>query len=160
MSRLLLEGTGSKRWSRCTPDRARLYVFNGVGGLGSIGKESFCFGTCLEMAVQIGFQLTAVGQCQHGSDAIRSLALERLHFAFAFNYKTDSHALHTTCTERGLHLTPQHGRELEAHDAVEHTPCLLGIDESHIHLPGMLDGSEDGGLGDFVEHDAARCFGL
>ena len=54
-----------------------------------------------------------------------------------------------------LHLAPQHWRQLESDDAVEHAACLLGIDQVHVEMARMLDSLDDGRLGDFVEHDAA-----
>ena len=82
-----------------------------------------------------------------------------MHFTLTFYDQTNRYALHTTGTQAGFHLAPENGRELEAHDAVEDTPSLLGIDQPHIYLPRMLDGFEDCGFGDFVENDATSGFG-
>ena len=91
---------------------------------------------------------------QLGADVEVGLALEGLNLALALNDESHGDTLHTACRQRRLHLAPQHGRQLEAHNAVEHTACLLGIHQVQVDAAGMLDGSENGRLRNLVEHDA------
>ena len=113
---------------------------------------------------QLGIQhhgaARGVGGRERAHHAIRFLGLEVLNLALALDDEPDGHALHAAGRERRLHLAPQHGRELEAHDAVQHAAGLLGVDEAHVEVAGRLDGVEYGRLRNLVEDDAARVLGL
>lgn len=73
--------------------------------------------------------------------------------AFALDDEPHGDALHAACGERRTHLLPEDGRELEADQTVEDAARLLGVDQIHVDRAGLLDGFEDGPLGDFVEDD-------
>ena len=77
--------------------------------------------------------------------------------AFALDDQPYGHRLHTSGRERRPHLFPQYGREFEAHQPVEDSAGLLGVDQVHVDRTRFLDGLEDGAFGDFVEDDT---FGL
>ena len=112
----------------------------------------------LKAGVELGLHLrgAAVGSHQRkdGIHTVVGLALEILYLALTLYNQSDGHTLHTSGRECRLHLAPEHRRELETHQTVEHTACLLCIDQVHIQMTGMLYGIEDSGLGDLVEHDA------
>ncbi len=91
-----------------------------------------------------------------GHDAEIGGRAESDDLAFALHEQPHGHALHAARRERRPHLLPEHGRELEAHEAVEDATGLLGIHEVHVHRAGFLDRFEDGPFGDFVEDDAFR----
>ena len=55
-----------------------------------------------------------------------------LLFAVADDAQRDG--LDTPGGKPALDLIPQKGRDPVAHDAVEHTPCLLGIHQMHVDL--------------------------
>ena len=56
--------------------------------------------------------------------------------------------------EAPSHFFPQQLAALVPNDAVQHATGLLGIDQLHIDLPGRLERTFDGRLGDFVEEHA------
>lgn len=69
----------------------------------------------------------------------------------------------TDCTparrQRRLDLAPQHGRKLEAHNAVEHAACLLCIHQVDIYAARPLYSRHNSRSGNFVKNNAAgmRC---
>ena len=65
----------------------------------------------------------------------------------------DSNRLDTTCREAWTDLTPEDRRELEAHQPIKHTPCLLRIDHLQIYGARTLQSILDGRLGDLMEYD-------
>ena len=85
-------------------------------------------------------------------------AFEVLNFAFAFNNQSHSHALHTSSRQRRLDFLPEHRRKFETHNAVEHAPSLLSVDDVDVDVARVFDGIQEGRLGDFVKHDALRVF--
>ena len=95
-----------------------------------------------------------MGQTEDGVHTVEGFALECLYLALALHDEADGHALHTSGREGWLHLTPQHGRELEAYEAVEHAACLLSVDKVHVDMPGRGNGGQDGGFRYLVEDDA------
>ena len=108
-----------------------------------------------------GKRCTAILAVQHlGCDAVVLLGDKRLDFLLAVGDEPHSHALHPSGRQGRLDFAPQHRRQLEAHDAVEHAAGLLGVDQIAVDGARMLNGFQDGGLGDFVEHDAACVLGL
>ena len=72
------------------------------------------------------------------------------------DHQPHGHALHPARREAGLHFFPQHRAQLEAHQPVEHPPRLLGIYQVEVDFARVLNGLENGGFGDFAEHDAPR----
>ena len=126
-------------------------------------EESHGLVVLLEAVRQLGFHLrlrsVVVGNGKDGIHAVVGFTLESLDFALAFYDQAHRNALHTTCRQRWLDLAPQHRRELEAHQTVQHAACLLCVYEVHVQPSGVLDRLQDGRLGDFVEHDTV-CIGL
>ena len=88
-----------------------------------------------------------------GDDAEVGRRTEGDDLAFALDDEPHGDALHAACGERRTHLLPEDGRELEADQTVEDAARLLGVDQIHVDRAGLLDGFEDGPLGDFVEDD-------
>ena len=95
-----------------------------------------------------------------GRHTVVWFALEGADFVFTLYNEAYCHRLHTASREGRLESFPKHGRQLEAHDAVEHSSSLLRVDTGEVDAAGMLDGVEDGVLCDFVENYAARIVGL
>ncbi len=102
----------------------------------------------------------AVGCCEVGGDAVELLGGEFLDFVLALHNQSHGHRLHAAGRKRRLDFLPQHRRELEAHDAVEHAAGLLCVDEVEVDVARVGYGVEDGILGDFVEYDAAGILRL
>ena len=128
---LLLQGTGGEGWGRRALHGLLLYRPHGEGGLLTLFEELLHLVDGLEAGGQCRayLALRAVGVLD-GEDAahvVVGLALEGLQLALTLNDETHGHALHATGREGRLNLAPQHGRQLEAHQAVEHAACLLGI---------------------------------
>ena len=96
-----------------------------------------------------------INQCEYGVHAIVWLALELLYLTLTLHDQAYGNTLHATGREGRLHLSPEHWRELETHDAVEHTACLLGIHQVHVQMAWVLDSVQDGRFGNFVEDDTA-----
>ena len=93
------------------------------------------------------------GGMELGDDAEVGRRTEGDDLAFALDDEPHGDALHAACGERRTHLLPEDGRELEADQTVEDAARLLGVDQIHVDRAGLLDGFEDGPLGDFVEDD-------
>ena len=123
-----------------------------------------CLFLGLEAVLQFGLHLhrlaVGVGYGEDGCHAVGRFAVEGLYLAFALGDEAYGHRLYAAGREGGLHLAPQHGRQLKAHDTVQDAACLLGVHQVQVDLARMLDGAQDGVLGDFVEDDAPRVFGL
>ena len=80
--------------------------------------------------------------------------MEGLYLALTLYDEAYGHTLHPAGRKRGLHFAPQHGRETEAYQAVEHAACLLCVDQIHVELAWILNGLQYGGLGNLMEDNA------
>ena len=78
--------------------------------------------------------------------------LEGLDLLLALDDQAQGRALHPPGGEAAAYLLPQQGGEVEAHQVVQGTARLLGIDQVGGQLPGMGHCLLDGALGDLVEH--------
>ena len=74
------------------------------------------------------------------------------------------HRLHTPGGQTAPHGLPQVRGQLIAHNAIQNTAGLLGIDQIHIQRAGLFDGRLDHGFGDLIEchalyllHRDAQC---
>ena len=65
-------------------------------------------------------------------------------------------ALHAARRQRRPHLLPQHGRQLETDQTIQHAARLLGVDQIHVDRPRVLDSLQNGPLRNFVEDDPLR----
>ena len=74
--------------------------------------------------------------------------------ALALDDQARRDGLHSASRQAGAHLAPQHGRHLIAIEPVEDAAGLLGIDEGHVDVAGVVGGALDGFLGDLVEDHA------
>ena len=161
---LLLEGRGGEGGGGAFLQRARGDVADGEGGVLAAFQEAACLFLGLEAVLQFGLHLhrlaVGVGYGEDGCHAVGRFAVEGLYLAFALGDEAYGHRLYAAGREGGLHLAPQHGRQLKAHDAVQDAACLLGVHQVQVDLARMLDGAQDSVLGDFVEDDAPRVFGL
>ena len=82
------------------------------------------------------------------------LGLERLDLLFPVHDQAHGHALHTPRGKPPAHLFPQKGRELVAHQAVQHTAGLLGVEQVHINGARRGHALRHALFGDLAEGDA------
>ena len=82
------------------------------------------------------------------------LGLERLNLLFPVHDQAHGHALHTPRGKPPAHLFPQKGRELVAHQAVQHTAGLLGVEQVHINGARRGHALRHALFGDLAEGDA------
>ena len=153
----LLQGRGGEWGRRRALHRLLLDSLYGEGGILAFVQERHHFLLGLETLAQRGLHLchrtVGVGNGEDTAHVVVCLALEGLYLALTLYDKTYGNTLHTTGREGGLHLAPQHGRQLETYQTVEHTTGLLGIHQVHVQRARMLDGIKDSGFGNLVEHD-------
>ena len=109
---------------------------------------------------ELGADAVRLGIDKLGCDAEIRLGNEAFDFVFTLHDESHGHRLDTSGRQCRLDLLPEHGRKLEAYDAVEHAARLLGVDEVDVDVARVGDGVDNGVLGDFVEDDAAGVFGL
>ena len=129
-------------------------------------KPSFRPASCWSVEVvkgaeavgQFGLEGASAGEREEGCDAEVGFGGEGVYFVLAVDDETHGHTLHAAGREGGFDFLPEHGRELETHEAVEDAARLLGVDEVDVDVARVGDGVEDGVLGDFVEDDAAGVF--
>ena len=81
---------------------------------------------------------------------------ERHALALPVDHQARRDRLHPAGREAAHDLLPEHRGDLVAVEAVEDASGLLGLDEVHVDLPGVLDRLEDRLLGDLVEHHATH----
>ena len=111
--------------------------------------------------VEFGFQVSGkferrmVELPQH---AERRFGLEIDDFALALHNQADSHRLHAACRQRRFHLLPQNGRQLESDQTVEYAARLLCVDQIDIESARILDGVQNGRLGNLVKDNAFSRF--
>ena len=92
--------------------------------------------------------------------AVICLVLVGHDLLLAVHDEAQRDGLYASGGELRLDLAPEHRRELEAYEAVEHAARLLRVHEVHVYGPGILDGVLDGVLGDLVEDDALGTGGI
>ena len=85
------------------------------------------------------------------------LAFESADFVFALANQPQRRTLHPPRTQAAADLFPQQGRQIEADQIVQRTARLLGIDQVHIQLARLLQGSLNAFLGHFVKHHPLRA---
>src|SRR5262245_32876158 len=78
-----------------------------------------------------------------------------LDLAFSFYDQPYRDALHATGTEASSHLAPQNRANLIAHDTIENSPGLLGVNLILIDLVRILKRFLNGRLGDLIENHAS-----
>ena len=150
----------------CSERRSRLSVewllrdsLDGKLCIAAFFKESDRLFMSVESMVELSMKLAHIAICvrkgKDGSHAVVRFWLESLHFTLTFHYKTSGNALHTSSREQWLDLSPEHRREIEAHQPVEHAACLLRIGKVHIEVTRMLYSVKYGVLGNLMEDDTA-----
>ncbi len=130
---------------------------------GSSAAFQKCAGLLLaaKAPVQLRFHGRAAGNgIEHGRYSEIRLAAEVADFVLAIDYQPHRHTLHATGRKRGFQALPEHGRQLESHNAVEHTACLLGIDAGKVNAARMLYGIQNSFLGNFMEYNSFCILGL
>ena len=154
MCRLLLQGGGGKGRRRSSFCRFLRHLLYGVCGSLAKFQEGNCLFLGLETARQFCLHLLALLCLEQGGNTVRCFALEGHHLSLALHYQAHCHTLHTACRQGWLHLAPQNGAQLEAHNAVQQTACLLCIHQVLVYLPWVLYGLQYGILRNLVEHYA------
>ena len=120
-----------------------LAVLEERGGVILGGKALVKLGRELHLRVAQGGENTV--------HAERRRAVELLDFVFALHNELHSYRLDAACRQRRTDLAPQHRRQLEANETVEHATCLLGIHQVDVQRPRMCQCLIDSGFGNFVE---------
>ena len=127
-----------------------LHGVDDLHGLGLIRQADLT----VVVAEEAGGEGLALGGDEGGIDGPVLLGHEGADLVLAIHDDLGGHGLYTSRGQAASHRLPQEGRELVAHDTVQNTAGLLGIDQIHIDGSGLLDGGLDHGLGDLVEGDA------
>ena len=86
--------------------------------------------------------------------------LEALDLLFAVVDEAHGHALHAACGQAPAHLAPQEGAELVAHQTVQHTAGLLGVEQIFVDGAGVGHALLHALFGDFVKGDAVGGVGV
>ena len=102
----------------------------------------------------------AVSGSECGGDSEIWFGSEVFYLVLALYNQAHGDRLDASGRQGGLDFLPEHGRQLEADDAVEHTARLLGVDAVDVDRARIGDGVEYGALGNLVEDYAARVLGL
>src|SRR5208283_5417263 len=102
---------------------------------------------------QAGFQHWRLLAVEVDLDGPVFLPDESPDLALAFDDQPQRHRLHTSRRQPAPHLVPQQGRDLVAHQPVQHAPRLLGVDKRRVDLAGVVEGPLDGIGGDLVERN-------
>ncbi len=84
---------------------------------------------------------------------------ERPDLAFAVDDDPDGHRLDATGRQPRSDLAPQQRAQCVADEAVDHAPCLLGVDEVGIDLAGVGERLANGPLRDLAERDTSGLLG-
>ncbi len=80
--------------------------------------------------------------------------VECVDLAFAFDNQPQRHGLHAAGTQPATHLVPQQRADLISHQAVQHTPRLLRVDQVFIDLSCIQKRSLDSLRRDLIKSDA------
>ena len=130
-------------------------LLDGAGlGLGA-GQELFALG----VRGQTGGE-TLVAHAQRGVHIPVFLGLEGLDLLLAVVDKADGYALDTARRQAPAHLPPEEGAELVAHETVQHTAGLLGVEEVFVDGAGVGHALLDALLGDLIEGHAVGGVGV
>ena len=100
-------------------------------------------------------RLVRVGE--RGFDGPVLARIERFDLFLALRNHAQCGRLHATGRQATLHLAPQHGRQVEAHQIIQRTARLLRIHQIHRQLARFRDGCLDGLWRDFRKHDAMNA---
>ena len=151
---LLLQGRGGERRCGNTLRRLLLTLHDGETCALAAFEECNRLLALLETAAQLGTErgLVVGRELRHHAIVVRSLEVDDL--ALAFNQQTHRNALHATRRQTRLDLLPEHGRQLETDQAIQHAASLLRIDQIHIDRTRLLDCAEDCLLCNLVEHNS------
>lgn len=104
---------------------------------------------------QLGGELTALTLFQLQFDSPIFLGNKGLYGLFPVADQLDGNGLHPPGAKALAHLAPQQGAQLIAHNAVQHTPRLLGVHPVNINGVGLLDSRLYGRLGYFIKYNTA-----
>ena len=155
---LLLKGRGSKRRSRTFGNLFLLHRTYGKHAAPAALKESLGLLLRVKPAVQHSYDLIggtpAAFQFLRDKHALYpeiGFGIKCVDLPLPLHYQAEGHRLHAAGRERRLYLLPENGRELKAHQTVQHPAGLLGHHQIHVHVPGGLYGIENSVLGNLME---------
>ncbi len=154
----LLQGGGGEWRGGGFAEGTHVYVSHLKPRAGAVIEKSLGLFLGGEALGKLCAQLSAVVGGEQACDAEIRLAFECLDFVFALHGETHCYRLHAARGQRRLYLAPEHGRELETHNAVEHTACLLGVDQIEVDSAGIGNGVEYGVFCNLVKYYSACIF--
>ena len=158
---LLLQGAGGERRCGHTAQRLGLNLANLEAGIYEAAQEGFCLLGSVVVVTQFGVQgFAALDGAELGRHTEVRLAYEVFDFLLALHDEAHSHALHASGAQRGFDFAPEDGADFVANQAVEHAASLLGVHQVHVNLTRVLDGVQDGSLGNLIEHDSLGGLGV
>ncbi len=157
---LLLEGGGNEGRRRHTAAAALIHLGDGVGlalqgsqnavGLVLVGDRQL-------FALGVGSQTGSEGSAalaEFGVDVPVLVGDELFDLDLPVADQAHGHALDAPGGKAPADLAPQKGRQLVAHQAVQLTPGLLGIEKVHINGAGMGHTLLHAFFGDLIKGDA------
>ena len=97
---------------------------------------------------------------QQGFEQPVFLRLENLAGLLALNNEAQGYRLHASGRYAALDGFPEQGRNLVAHQPIQHAPGLLGVKKMRVKLARMRQGVLDRARSNFVELDALDVLGL
>ena len=121
-----------------------------LGLLAGFHRELFAPHRAMEPGGEL---FLAAGSRQHRVDVPVFLGLEGLDLLFPVHNQPNGHALHPSGGQAPAHLAPQKGAELIAHQPVQDTPGLLGVEEVAVDGAGMGHALGNALFGDLAEGD-------
>ena len=127
-------------------------IAGGVGG-GLVADVHFPQLVAVQMG-QLGVDGVARGRLEVGLDGPVFARLETLDFGFALANQPQGHRLHASRRTAARQLAPQHRRQREPDEVIQRPAGQIGLDQFGVQFAGVVEGLEDGALGDFVEDDA------
>ncbi len=157
---LLLEVGGGEGRGGHAAALALLDLAHGVAGILQAGDDAVGLGAGLKLhllvpdAHEAGLHRGVVDG-EHGVKGPVFLGDECLDLGLPVADDLGSDGLHAPGAQPLLDLLPEDGADLVAHQPVQHAPGLLGVDQIHIDLPGVLHRGLDGLGGHLVKLDAA-----
>ena len=162
---LLLQGRGRKRQRRGALLVRALDIRHGKGLVADVGNDAvhLLAGGRLDLFAVFSIIMRLKGLVR---DFVREVDVERpvflrlkgLNLFLAVVHHAHGDRLHAARRETAAHLFPQKRAELITHDAVEHTACLLRVDQVLIDGARLLNALGDDLFRDLVEGHALGLF--
>ncbi len=153
----LLQGGSCERGGRCFLCRSRIDLIDGERGSFQFLQQSQCLLFGFESLVILRLdlvQLSLILFREDGHDAVRGFRLELLDLPFPLHDQSHRDRLYPSRGERRFNLSPEHGRQLEAHDTIQHPSRLLRVHQVLIDGARILYRFLNGIFGDLMKNNA------